>query len=129
MNKKNKERLQKQNTKLFEELSTHFQLPVFQDEIKESEKTKGNNYFLIVYGDMASTKEGEAYQEVFVAYVTEKNPNVEEETLDIITIGDNVPGFSFYRTVKERFRYDDTDNYVDQVTVVFRRLIKYDRGI
>lgn len=127
MNERLKAYMDKQHNKLTNDLTTAFQLPVFVDEIAEDEIPEGDyHYFLIVYGDIEGTGEGTARQEVYVVYVTEKNPKVEENTMDIIAIGNRVPGFEFYRTVKERYRENDTDNYVDQVTIIFRRLIKYD---
>jgi len=116
----------KQHQKLLDDLAQSFQIPVFVDEIAPDERPTDNHYFLIVYGDMNGSNEGQMYQEVFVVYITEKNPAVEENTVDIISTVSKLPGFSFDRTVKERFRQDETENYIDQVTIIFQRLLKYE---
>lgn len=127
MNDKQKVYMQKQQTKLYNDLSTTFNLPVFEDEIAEDEALSKANYFLIVYGDMVAGKaEAHASQEVYVVYVSEENAEVETTTLDILSIVSKVSGYNFKRTVKERLQKGETDEYVDQVTIIFRRMLKYE---
>jgi len=127
MNDKQKVYMQKQQTKLYNDLSTTFNLPVFEDEIAEDEALSKANYFLIVYGDMVAGKsEISVSQEVYVVYVSEENADVETTTLDILTVVSKVRGYNFKRTVKERLQKGETDEYVDQVTLIFRRMLKYE---
>lgn len=126
MNEKLKDYMDRQDEKLRNDLEAYFQLPVFVDEIAEDEYPEKYHFFLIVYGDMTATSPGQMYQDVYVVYVTEKNPDVEKDTVDIVSIGSKIPGFEFQRTKKERFQAKDTDYFIDQVTLVFRRKLKYE---
>src|SRR5699024_7437514 len=108
-------------------LKDTFSLPFFQDEVGESEYIDKHNYFLIVYGSFRSTDSiRHVTQEIYVVYVTEDNPEVETTTLDILTTVSNVRGFVFDRSMKDRLQKKETDDYVDQVTLVFRRQIAYE---
>jgi hypothetical protein len=126
MNEKLKTYIGKQHQKLIDDLTNTFNLPIFVDEIAEDELPADNHYFLIVYGDMVGTGQGQVFQEVYVVYISENNLQVEENTVDIISIGSKVPGFTFKRSVKERFQKEDTDNFFDQVTIIFRRKLIYE---
>lgn len=130
MNKKQKEYMQKQKTKVYQDLTTTFSLPVFEDEIAKDELPDPLNTLLIVYGDLRGTSQTDSksqlYQEVFIVYVSENNIEVEETTLDIITIINRVPGFTFERSVKERLQKGETEVFVDQVTLIFRRKLLYE---
>jgi hypothetical protein len=127
MNDKQKDYMNKQQVKVFNDLSNTFNLPVFEDEIAEDELPSQYNYFLVVYGDFTSTNShGQLSQEVYVVYVSEDNADVETTTLDIISTMSLVPGFTFNRTVKERVQKDEQDDYIDQVTIIFRRKISYE---
>jgi hypothetical protein len=127
MNEKQKTYMKEQKELVITNLTANFNLPIFEDEISEDEITQTSNYFLVVYGDMHSTNsERQMYQEVYVVYVSENNPDVEETTVDIVSTIVKVKGFTFNRTVKERLQKDDTDAYVDQVTIIFKRKLLYE---
>lgn len=127
MNDKQKAYMQKQQAKIVDELSATFNLPIFEDEIAEDEALAKANYFLIVYGDMvAGESPNHASQEVYVVYISEENAEVETTTLDILTVVSKVNGYNFKRTVKERLQKAETDEYVDQVTLVFKRMLQYE---
>ncbi|WBX80125.1 hypothetical protein PD280_21405 [Virgibacillus salarius] len=127
MNEKQKMYMNKQRNKLVKDLETIFHLPVFEDEIAEDELPSTANYFLVVYGDMRATSSVKSvYQEVFVVYVSEDNGDVEPTTLDILTVVSNIRGIEFNRTIKERVQKNETDDFVDQVTLIFRRKLTYE---
>ncbi|UFU00367.1 hypothetical protein KO561_05320 [Radiobacillus kanasensis] len=127
MNESWKEHLTANQNKLANDLETIFKIPVFGDEATKTELAEAENYFLIVYGDMQLTNtEGSLAQDVYVVYVSEDNPNVEFTTLDIISVGSKVKGITFGRTIKERVQKGKTEDYFDRVTVIFRRMLKYD---
>lgn len=124
MNERSKKLMNKQQQSIFDDLKSTFSLPVFEDDLTEDEFPADFNYFLVVYGDFRKTEsEKHLVQEVYVVYVTEDNPNVETNTLDIITVIKNIKGVVFERTVKERLQKEDTDSFVDQVTCIFSRRV------
>ncbi len=127
MNEKQKTYLIKQNTAIFKNLSDHFELPIFQDDVADDEVPKKYNYFLLIYGDIESTTTTKTLvQEVYVIFITENNELVDEQTLDIISVVSNVPGINFNRSLKQRLQKKDKDEYLDQVTVIFRRKMTYE---
>lgn len=127
MNEKQKAYIQKQNTLLYDRLLEYFHLPIFQDDVAEDEYPTDYNYFLVIYGDIESTDStGQLSQEIYVTYISENNENVDEQTLDIISIVSNVTGVRFDRSTKQRLQKKDTDEYLDQVTCVFRRKMTYE---
>ncbi len=124
MNEKSKKRMNKQHQRIKEDLSLLFDLPVYQDDLAEDEYPTDYNYILVVYGAFNKTDTTrDLTQEIYVVYVTENNPNVETETLDLITTMVNIKGINFKRTVKERLQKDDTDDFIDQVTCIFSRRV------
>lgn len=127
MNERSKQRMEQQHKDVYDNLSSTFNLPVFEDELSEGEYPTSLNYFYIIYGDFRKTEAvGRLLQEIYVVYVSEDNPNVETTTLDVITTISKVKGIEFNRTVKQRLQKDDTDSYVDQVTLVFTRKVAYE---
>lgn len=127
MNEKQKAYLNKQNTAIFKTLSDHFKLPLFQDDVADDEVPKNYNYFLLIYGDIESTSTTKTLvQDIYVIFVTENNELVDEQTLDIISVISNVPGINFNRSLKQRLQKKDKDEFLDQVTVIFRRKMTYE---
>jgi hypothetical protein len=127
VNEKQKAYIKKQNMGIYENLSSHFQLPIFQDDIAENEYPTEYNYFLLIYGDIESTESiGYLSQEIYVTYITEDNEFVDEQTLDIISLVSNIPGINFNRSIKQRLQKKDIDDFLDQVTVIFRRKMTYE---
>jgi hypothetical protein len=130
VNEKPKEYMTKQQNKLVNDLESTFNLPVFGDEADSSELPADNNYFLIIYGDIYSTNaEGNLSQEVYIVYLSEGNPEIEGTSLDIISVGTKVRGITFKRSIKERVQKGETEDYFDRVTLIFRRMLKYEYQI
>lgn len=128
MNEKAKRKIGMQNDSVFQKLSTHFKIPVFQDDIAEDEVPSSHNYFLIIYGDITNPDDKKSLvQEVIVVYVTENNDYVDENTIDIISLISSISAIDFDRTIKQRLQKKDTDEYLDQVEVIFKRKIPYDK--
>jgi hypothetical protein len=128
MNEKSKLRMERQQQAIYDNLTQTFNLPVFEDELGEDELPDTFNYFYIIYGDFRKTEAvGVLLQEIYVVYVTEDNPDVETTTLDVITMVSKVNGVVFERTAKERYQKNDTDEFVDQVNVIFSRKIAYEQ--
>jgi hypothetical protein len=130
MNEKQKTYMKKQQKGVYDNLSTYFNLPIFEDDVAEDEEQNlpnDHNYFLLIYGDIESTESiGHLTQEFYVTYITEDNEFVDEQTLDIISLVSNVPGINFSRSIKQRLQKKDTDDFLDQVTVIFRRKMTYE---
>ncbi|MCV9886241.1 hypothetical protein [Metabacillus halosaccharovorans] len=127
MNEKQKNYLKKQNKGIYDNLTAHFNLPIFQDDLAEDEYPNGYNYFLLIFGDFESTDSiNQVSQEIYVVYVTEGNDLVDEHTLDILTLISSVPGISFDRSIKQRLQKKDTDEFLDQVTVIFKRKMSHE---
>jgi len=127
MNEKSKQRMKDQQQAIHDGLSSTFNLPVFEDEISESELPDQLNLFFVIYGDFQKTESPYfLLQEIYVVYVSEDNANVETTTIDIISIVDKINAISFDRTSKERLQKKDSDTYIDQVTVVFKRKVAYE---
>ncbi|GAF63647.1 hypothetical protein BTS2_0538 [Bacillus sp. TS-2] len=126
MNERSKQMMNKQQQVIYDTLKS-FNFPVYEDELTE-EDINPMNFFLIVYGDF---KKSEAVnhltQEIYVVYVSEDNPEVETKTLDLITVIDRISGIDFHETIKRRLQKKKADKFVDQVTLVFSRKVKYDQ--
>lgn len=130
MNEKQKEYMKKQSNRLVSDLEKEFGLTVYVDEKSDDEITNATDHFLIVHGDMRAVEsKNQLYQDVFVVYVSRYNPSVEETTLDVITIGSRVNGFNFKRTMKERVQLGETNDFLDQVTIMFRRKLSYECAV
>lgn len=116
-----------QSESIYQSLSAHFNIPVFQDDIAEDETPDTLKYLLIVYGDITGLETRKTLnQEVVIVYISENNDLVDEDTIDIISIVTNVKAVEFDRTIKQRLQKKDTDEYVDQVSVYFKRKIPYE---
>ncbi|MBP3951128.1 hypothetical protein [Bacillus suaedae] len=128
MNVKTKRLMDKQVKSIKNNLTTHFNLPVFQDNVAEDElkELSSHNYFIVVYGDIQSTGVNNVYQEVSIVFISENNDLVDEDTIDIITLISNISAIEFDRTFKQSGQKKDTDDFIDQVTTIFKRKITYD---
>lgn len=127
MNEKSKERMRKQQDAIYNGLINQFGFPVVEDEFSSDELPASFNHFLIVYGDFQKNESvSQLLQEIYVIYLSEDNPEVETTTIDIISTVSKVAGVEFNRTVKERLRKKDSDDFVDQVTLIFRRKVAYE---
>lgn len=126
MNEKSKIHMKETSQLLYDKIKEHFNLPTFEDDIAEDELPADFNYFLIVYGDMKRTESPRVFlQDVFVVYLSENNDQVNEDTLDIISIGESIKTTTCEGAVKERIKKNDSDQYIDRVTINFVRKIKY----
>lgn len=106
---------------------TTFNLPIFEDEPTGDELPKKLNMLFVVYGDFYNTKSvGYLTQEIYVVYVSEDNPEVETTTVDLISAMSKINTVEFDRTIKERLQKKDSADYIDQVTLVFKRKIAYE---
>jgi hypothetical protein len=116
-------------------LKTQFSLPVFEDEIAEDEDEKlidSHSYNCIVYetGDMVPGESGRSLsQEIIVCYYSENRDDVDEQTVDIISLISSVKAVTFNRTVKERLKVKETDRFIDRVNIVFKRMIPIDSQV
>ncbi len=126
MNEKSKRMMGKQHKAINDSLTKVFKLPVYIDEVGENEDG-AFDCFHVIYGDFRKMQAvNRLLQDVYVVYVSENNPDVEYTTLDIITVISSINGIEFDRTIKERLQKDDTDSYIDQVTIIFTRKVAYE---
>lgn len=126
MNEKTKRFMREQIDALVTGLKSHFGLPVYEDEIAEDEEEtlSGYNCFVFETGEFRTTGNiKNVNQDIYVYYYSENRDDVDEQTIDIISIVSSIKGMNFVNTVKERLQEKDTDRYVDRVTLVFRRVI------
>jgi hypothetical protein len=134
MNERSKALIKQQNKAIPQELKDHFGLPVFQDNINNDEVPPDHNYFLIVYGDIGRSEDQKSTgkhlsQDIYVVYLSEKNDEIDENCIDIISLVEGVKSISFQRTTKERVQKAETSEFVDRVTLIFTRMIKYERPV
>lgn len=82
-----------------------------------------------MYGDIQSTKNDVLLQDVYIIYTSQNNAAVDQDVLDIISLINPVKGVSFNRTIKQRLEIKETDDYLDEVTVHFRRKLSYEHQL
>ncbi|MDF2605902.1 MAG: hypothetical protein K0S34_92 [Bacillales bacterium] len=124
MNEKSKERIQKLNRLLVESLETTFGVNVYQDQVSEDEEAN-YHYFIFETGGFVPTQTDYTLnQEVLVRYYSENRDDLDERTLDIISVLKNA-GYSFLRSQKSSIQKGETDSYVDEIELYFNRALKY----
>jgi hypothetical protein len=124
MNDKMKQFIKKQNQQIVDELSSYFGVNVYQDDLAEDEEVDNYHFFVFETGEMiAREHEDSITQDVYIHYVSENRDDVDEQTLDIISILRGIK-FTFVRTSKERYQKGETDAYLDRVSIQVRRKIK-----
>lgn len=124
MNEQSKQRLRKLNNLLVSKLEETFSVKVYQDSVSEDEE-EGYHYFIFETGGFQSS--GADYslkQNVLVRYYSENLDDLDERTLDIITVLKGV-GYKFQNTNKTAIQKGDTDSYVDEIEFQFTRDVKY----
>ncbi|PFG13069.1 hypothetical protein [Bacillus sp. es.036] len=127
MNDKAKALINKQNEKIYQNLVDTFQLPVFQDDVAESERPNELNLFLIIYGELQEGEnQGNINQEIYITYLAENSNTVETDQLDIISSITKINAIRFVRTERDRVQKLETDEFVDRVNFIFRRGIRYE---
>lgn len=125
MNDKQIAYMKEQKQKIYDDITTTFNLPTFEDEFAEDERPADNNFFLIVYGDMRKTESPKVVkQDIYIVYSSENNPDVDATTLNILTVASKVKGIEFERSIRERVKKGDTDYYYDRVTLIFSRSLR-----
>ncbi|KMM38599.1 hypothetical protein [Guptibacillus hwajinpoensis] len=130
MNEKAKVLISKQNEQIYNHLVQTFNLPVFQDDVSESERPEKLNLFLIIYGDLQQGEnQGNMRQDVFITYLAENSRSLETDQLDIISSITKINAMKFVRTERDRVQKLDTDEYVDRVNFIFSRSIRYECSI
>jgi len=118
--------MRQQIDQLVNGLKDQFNLPVFEDEIAEDEEESLTefNCFVFETGEFRKTNDiRKVAQDIYVYYYSENRDDVDEQTIDIISILSAIKGIDFVNSIKERLQEKDTDRYVDRVTLVFRRVI------
>jgi energy-converting hydrogenase Eha subunit G len=130
MNDKAKALINKQNEKIYQNLVDTFQLPVFQDDVAESERPNELNLFLIIYGELQEGEnQGNINQEIYITYLAENSNTVETDQLDIISSITKINAICFVRTERDRVQKLETDEFVDRVNFIFRRGIRYECSV
>lgn len=134
MNEKAKKLMNKQILDLVESLTTTFQLPVFEDEVAEDEEKslqkEGYNCFVYETGNFTPDENiSKVSQSLTVYYYSENKDDVDEKTLDIITVINKINAVSFVTTEKQRLQKKETDQYVDRIVLTFKRVIPFERTI
>ncbi|MBJ8151305.1 hypothetical protein JDS70_13685 [Bacillus cereus] len=109
-------------------LDDHFKLLVVEDELAEDEEEEmaeeGYNCFLIEYGEFQpSSNERTISQNVYITYLSEKQDDLEEQIIDIISLISGVKRLLFVSSKSDRFQMKDTDRYIDRVVFTFKRVI------
>ncbi len=109
-------------------LDDHFKLLVVEDELAEDEEEEmaeeGYNCFLIEYGEFQpSSNERTISQNVYITYLSEKQDDLEEQIIDIISLISGVKRLLFVSSKSDRFQMKDTDRYIDSVVFTFKRVI------
>jgi hypothetical protein len=132
LNEKPKRIMNDQKSRIFNNLKNEFNLPVFEDEIAEDEDEKlldsnAYNCFVFETSDFHTTNNiGKLSQDIHVFYYSENQDDVDEKTIDIISVITSIKAISFSRSVKERLKVKETDRYLDRVTLAFKRVIPID---
>jgi len=120
--------MREQKEAIFNNLSTQFNLPVFEDDIAEDEEKdldkNGYNCFIFETGNFQPTQDFKKLsQDINVYYHSENKDDVDEMTIDIISSLITVKGVYFTDSTKERMQMKDTDRFMDRVTITFTRKI------
>lgn len=131
MNEAAKTYMRKVKESIVEELEADLpDIPLYEDEVPESETAKYDNgtpYHLMVmkFGPI-SRQDNEKFltQEFSVDLYAENKANVDETTLDIITVLKNIKSVRFRNATKFRARHANTDRFVDIVSLNFVRMMK-----
>lgn len=112
-------------------LETNFPLvPLFEDEVPEEETKKydeGAPYYLIVMKMGAFEKQDNKKflsQPISIDYYSENRDDVDETTLDIISVLKTIKTVSFTDSDKFRARHANSNRFVDVVSINFSRMTK-----
>jgi hypothetical protein len=128
VNEKTKRLMREQKEGIFNNLQTQFNLPVFEDEIAEDEEKSldknGYNCFVFETSEFQTTQDiKKVRQNINVSYYSENRDDVDETSIDIISVLNSVKGVNFSSSRKERLQMKETDRFIDRVTLTFIRMI------
>ncbi|WP_230396890.1 hypothetical protein [Bacillus cereus] len=131
MNEKPKKLMKEQRLGIKTKLDDYFKLLVVEDELAEDEEEEmaeeGYNCFLIEYGEFQpSSNERTISQNVYITYLSEKQDDLEEQIIDIISLISGVKRLLFVSSKSDRFQMKDTDRYIDRVVFTFKRVIPFE---
>ncbi|KZR58454.1 hypothetical protein A3781_17345 [Bacillus badius] len=122
--------MKKQKSGVYDILGSHFSLPVYEDEIAEDEEEQllnfnTYNFFILEMGDFRPSGKPSTsiLQEIMIDYYSENRDDVDEVTIDVISLVSSIKGVKFTGTQKQRLQVKDLDRYIDRVTFLFRRVI------
>jgi hypothetical protein len=126
VNEQSKERLRKMNSLLISKLQETFSIGVYQDQVSEDEE-ENYHYFIFETGGFEKTEtKFNLKQEILVRYYSENRDDLDERTLDIISVLEEI-GYIFQRTTKTSIQKGETDAFVDEIEVYVTRLVKHGR--
>lgn len=128
MNEKSKKLMKEQRLGIKAKLDDYFKFLVVEDELAEDEEEEmaeeGYNCFLIEYGEFQpSSNERTISQNVYITYLSEKQDDLEEQIIDIISLISGVKRLLFVSSKSDRFQMKDTDRYIDRAVFTFKRVI------
>ncbi len=120
--------MQEQRIGIKTKLEDYFKLLVVEDELAEDEEEQlqevGYNCFTIEYGEFQpSSNERTISQNVYISYLSENQDDLDEQTIDIISLVSKEKKVSFVVSKNDRLQMKDTDRYIDRVVFTFRRMI------
>lgn len=123
--------MKKQKSSVYNILGNHFSLQVYEDEIAEDEEEQlvnlnTYNFFILEMGNFRpseNTDKKSISQEIIIDYYSENRDDVDEVTIDVISLVSAVKSVKFTGTQKQRLQVKGLDRYVDRVTFLFRRVI------
>ncbi|WP_223266665.1 hypothetical protein [Bacillus thuringiensis] len=128
MNEKSKKLMKEQRRGVKNALEDGFKLLVVEDELAEDEESQlteeGYNCFILEYGEFRpSSNERTISQSIYVSYLSEKQSNLDEQVIDIISWVSKVKMVTFVVSKSDRLQVKDTDRYIDRVVFTFKRVI------
>lgn len=128
MNERTKKIMAEQRAEVFR-LLNEFGLSVYEDEIAEDEeeellKADSYNFFTLDFGDFKTTDNlTKLSQLIVVEYYSENRSDVDEMSIDIISMIRDVKGITFGFSKKDRLRMKETERYIDRISITFKRMI------
>lgn len=131
MNEQAKDYMKNIKGLIVERLETTLPLiPLFEDEVPEEETAKYDNgtpyHLMLMKFGAIGKQENEKFlsQEFSVDLYAENRPDVDETTLDIITVLKGIRSVRFIDSVKFRARHAQSNRFVDIVTLNYVRMMK-----
>jgi hypothetical protein len=130
MNEKSKRLMAEQKDQIFSLLEKYSGLKVYEDEIAEDEEEEllnleKYNFYTLAMGNFRPAQEPakSIAQDIVIDYYSENRDDVDDVTIDVISLISTIKGMRFNGTQKDRLRVKDMDRYIDRVSFLFRRVI------